>query len=137
MTMQLNGLENGKKFHLIVQPPGLRHGRQRRPFTTDVSKDLINHETEEEEVEAGADPGHNDERHLKKSQSGKPPAASEEATVKKIRLCDVCISDRTHSQYTTRTISQVRQHTCRCASAHEQEHTLTGAHPIAGMHTQS
>lgn len=57
--------------NLIVQPPGLGHGGQGRPFTADVAEDLKNHEAEEEEVETGTDPCHDYERHLRKRQSRK------------------------------------------------------------------
>lgn len=53
------------RTHLIVQASGLGHGRQGRPLTTDVAKDLKYHEAEEEEVETGTDPCHNYECHLK------------------------------------------------------------------------
>lgn len=57
--------------HLIVQPSGLGHGRKGRPLTADVAEDLEHHEAEEEEVETGTDPCHNDERHLRQLQSRK------------------------------------------------------------------
>lgn len=50
--------------HLVVQAPGLGHGGQRHPLPTDVAEDLKNHEAEEEEVETGTDPCHDDEGHL-------------------------------------------------------------------------
>lgn len=52
-----------------MQPPGLRHGGQRRPLPTDVAEHLENHEAEEEEVETGTDPCHDYERHLCQQQS--------------------------------------------------------------------
>lgn len=73
------------KHDLIVQASGLGHGGQRHPLPADVAEDLKNHEAEEEEVETGADPCHDDEGHLK-HQSGKlnyypapkgPPNAAE------------------------------------------------------------
>lgn len=53
-----------------MQASGLGHGGQRHPLPADVAEDLKHHEAEEEEVETGADPGHDDEGHLMQ-QSGK------------------------------------------------------------------
>lgn len=53
-----------------MQASGLGHGGQGHPLPTDVAEDLKHHEAEEEEVETGADPGHDDEGHLM-HQSGK------------------------------------------------------------------
>lgn len=47
-----------------MQPSGLGHGGQRHPLPADVAEDLENHEAEEEEVETGTDPRHNDKGHL-------------------------------------------------------------------------
>jgi len=49
-----------------VQPSGLGHGRQRRALPADVAEHLEHHEAEEEEVEAGTDPRHDDEGHLQR-----------------------------------------------------------------------
>ena len=49
---------------LVVQASGLGHSGQRHPLPADVAEDLENHETEEEEVETGTDPCHDDEGHL-------------------------------------------------------------------------
>lgn len=67
---KLNKSLEGLKTDLVVQASGLRHGGQGHPLPTDVAEDLKNHEAEEEEVEAGADPCHDDEGHLR-HQSGK------------------------------------------------------------------
>lgn len=47
-----------------MQASGLGHGGQGGPLPTDVAEHLEHHEAQEEEVETGTDPRHNDERHL-------------------------------------------------------------------------
>lgn len=54
-----------------MQTPSFGHRRQTRPFPADVSEHLEHHEAQEEEVEAGADSSHDDERHLKELRQGK------------------------------------------------------------------
>lgn len=75
--MQLNSDRSLKRREsdLVVQPSGLGHGGQRHPLPADVAEDLKDHEAEEEEVETGTDPRHDDEGHLM-HRSGKPNHSS-------------------------------------------------------------
>lgn len=61
-------INDATNTHLIVQASRLGHGGQWSPLPADVAEDLENHEAEEEEVEASADPGHDDESHLSERQ---------------------------------------------------------------------
>lgn len=67
----MSNLRQVNLIYLIVETPGLGHGRQGCPLTTDVAEHLKNHEAEKKEVETGTDPRNNYKCHLGKFQSRK------------------------------------------------------------------
>lgn len=73
--------ERARRFaHLIVQPPDFAHGWQAGLLPTDVPKHLEHHEAEKQEVQAEADPSHDDEGHLMGAQSRKRQLAEDTST---------------------------------------------------------
>ena len=74
--------------HLVVQPPDLAHGRQARLLPADVPENLKDHEAQEQDVEAEADPSHDDEGHLRVSSQGNGQLATDSSTpLKGTALC--------------------------------------------------
>lgn len=67
--------------YFIVQSPDFAHGWQAGLLPADVPKHLKDHEAQKQEVEAEADPSHNDEGHLMVSSQGNGRLA------KKLKYC--------------------------------------------------